>query len=273
MPYSETIKAVLSDKMMMFTLLFFLITSLAGALKTNITIYYCNYVLGTYADGVTQTMLNAIGGIPMGIGVFVVWPLAKKIGKRNCIMLGMIIEIIGGFICIMAPTNMTIVLIGQFIKNMGARPSAYVFMALFADLLDHLEWKHGFRSDGIAMSIYSTITVVLTGVSIGVLNVVLSHSGYIKPFSATSDNLSQVLDTIKEAGYSMQLAVDQLKPTMDGVYTIALNQNTATNNAMIFLFVGLEIITCAIGFILLLFVNVEKDIDEKQKVIKERLEK
>ena len=27
-------------------------------------VYFCNYVLGTYNDGVTQTMVSAIGGIP-----------------------------------------------------------------------------------------------------------------------------------------------------------------------------------------------------------------
>lgn len=50
-------------------------------------------------------------------------------------------------ICWMHPTNMTIMLIGQFIKNIGGLPCSYVFMALFADVLDHMEWKTGFRSD------------------------------------------------------------------------------------------------------------------------------
>ena len=58
---------------------------------------------------------------------------------------------------------MVIVLIGQFIKNIGGLPCAYVFMALFADNLDHLEWKTGFRSDGTAMSIYNVIAVAAAG--------------------------------------------------------------------------------------------------------------
>ena len=40
-------------------------------------------------------------------------------------------------ICWMHPTNMTIMLIGQFVKNIGGLPCSYVFMALFADVLDH----------------------------------------------------------------------------------------------------------------------------------------
>ena len=84
----------------------------------------------------------------MGIGIFAVWPLAKKFGKRNVTMWGFVLYAIGSLICWLVPTNLVIVLISQFIKNIGGLPCAYVFMALFADTLDHLEWKSGIRCDG-----------------------------------------------------------------------------------------------------------------------------
>ena len=147
----------------MLILLYFFLSTLSNTLKINSTIYYCNYVLGTYADGITQTLINVIGGIPMGIGIFAVWPLAKRIGKRNIVVLGCLIVSLGSAICCAFPTNMPGMLAGQFVKNLGSLPAAYVFMALFADVLDHLEWKNGFRCDGMAMSVYSTIGVVLGG--------------------------------------------------------------------------------------------------------------
>ena len=73
----------------------------------------------------------------VGIGIFAVWPLAKKFGKRNLTAIGFIFYAVGSAICWLAPTNMVIVLIGQFIKNIGGLPCSYVFMALFADVLDH----------------------------------------------------------------------------------------------------------------------------------------
>ena len=104
------------------------------------------------------------GGIPMGIGIFAVWPIAKKIGKRNATMYGFVLYALGGVICSIAPRNMAVVLIGQFIKNIGGLPCSYVFMALFADVLDHIEWKSGIRCDGTAMSIYNIIAVALVGI-------------------------------------------------------------------------------------------------------------
>lgn len=41
-------------------------------------------------------------------------------------------------------------------------------MALFADVLDHLEWKNRFRCDGMAMSVYSIILTVTTGAATGI---------------------------------------------------------------------------------------------------------
>ena len=90
---------------------YFLVYTFGTSIKNLSLVYFCNYVLGTYNDGVTQTMISVIGGLPC----------------------------------------------------------AYVFMALFADVLDHLEWKTGFRSNGVAMSVYNIIAVAMVGICTGVI--------------------------------------------------------------------------------------------------------
>ena len=138
---------------------------------------------------------------------------------------------------------MGIVLTGQFIKNIGGLPSAYVFMALFADVLDHIEWKYGFRCDGISTSVNTIIATVCVGISAGILNLCLSLSGYIAP------------------------EYDALTNT-----TVGFVQNAATQNVFIFFFVGLEVITAVLMVILLKFLNVEKDIEREQAEIRARKE-
>lgn len=165
--FKTQLKAIFTDKYMIVIYLYFLIYTFSSSIKNMSLVYFCNYVLGTYNDGITQTLISVIGGIPMGIGIFAVWPLAKKFGKRNVTLAGFILYSIGSAICWIFPTNLTIMLVGQFIKNIGGLPCAYVFMALFADVLDHLEWKTGFRSDGTAMSIYNIIAVAMVGVCQG----------------------------------------------------------------------------------------------------------
>ena len=238
-PYKKLLKAIFTDKYMIIILAYFLIYTIGTQFKNLSLVYYCNYVLGSYNDGKTQMLISVIGGIPMGIGIFAVWPLAKKFGKRNLTAAGFILYALGSAICWIFPTNMAIVLVGQFIKNIGGLPCSYVFMALFADVLDHLEWKNEFRCDGIAMSVYNIIAVSSVGIVTGLFNMMLAKSGYVAP------------------------------SLINGV-TVAAEQTAMAKNTMTFFFVGLETFTGIVLFALLLFLNVEKDIGNKQAEIKER---
>lgn len=240
-PFTRQLKAIFTDKYMLIIYSYFLIYTFGSSIKNLSLVYFCNYVLGTYNDGFTQTMLSVIGGIPMGIGIFAVWPLAKKFGKRNVTLVGFILYAIGGLICWLFPTNMVMMLVGQFVKNIGGLPCAYVFMALFADVLDHMEWKTGFRSDGLAMSVYNIIAVAMVGICTGVFNGLLSRAGYIAP------------------------------EMVNGV-TVAAEQTAAVKGVITFGFVGLEVFTGIILVGLLVFLNVEKEIGKKQAEIQARRE-
>ncbi len=191
-PFIMQLKIVLADKYMIVMFAYFLISTLAAQLKNLGLVYYCNYVLGTYNDGITQMLVSVIGGIPMGIGIFAVWPLAKRIGKRNLTLFGFLLVSLGSLICWLAPTNLYIVLIGQFIKNIGGLPCSYVFMALFADGLDHLEWKSGIRCDGTAMSIYNIIAVAIVGVGMAIFNAMIAGAGYIAPQFINGETIAAV---------------------------------------------------------------------------------
>ncbi|MBR5547518.1 MAG: MFS transporter [Clostridia bacterium] len=240
-PFFTQLRTIFRDKYMVIIYVYFLIYTVGSTIKNISLPYFCNYVLGTYNDGITQTLLSVIGGIPMGIGIFAVWPLAKKFGKRNVTLGGFILYAIGGAVCWLFPTNMVMMLIGQFIKNVGGLPCAYVFMALFADVLDHMEWKNRSRCDGIAMSVYNIIACALIGVCTGIFNGLLSGTGYVEP------------------------------ELIDGV-TVAVQQSQSVQNVITFSFVGFEVFTGITLAVLLIFLNVEKDIGRKQAEIKARRE-
>lgn len=241
-PFRAQLKAIFTDRYMLIIYAYFLIYTFGTSIKNLSLVYFCNYVLGTYNDGITQTLISVIGGIPMGIGIFAVWPLAKKFGKRNVTLVGFILYAIGSAVCWLFPTNMVIMLVGQFIKNIGGLPCSYVFMALFADVLDHVEWRSGIRCDGIAMSVYNIIAVAMVGICTGIFNGMLSQSGYVAP-------------------------------SVVGGVTVAAEQSAAVKSAITFGFVGLEVITGIILAVLLVFLNVEKNINKEQAEIKARREK
>lgn len=79
----------------------------------------------------------------------------------------------------------------------------------------------------------------MVGVCQGVFNGLLSHAGYVAPEIVNGQ-------------------------------TIAAVQSDAVQNVITFGFVGLEAVTGVIMAILLIFLNVEKGLDKKQREIKER---
>ena len=267
---SEQLRILFTDKYMLLIYAYFFIYTVGTTLKNLGLVYYCNYVLGTYNDGITQMLVSVIGGIPMGIGIFAVWPLARKFGKRNVTMFGFVLYALGSLICWIFPTNMTVVLTGQFIKNIGGLPCSYVFMALFADCLDHLEWKSDLRMDGAAMSIYNIIAVAMVGLMTGVFNRMLAKAGYIAPIIASST--SEAAAKLSAGGWTPQVTLENLKPAGDGVLTVAISQPGAVSGVITFAFLGLEVFTGIALVFILLFLNVEKDLPKKQAEIKARHE-
>ena len=231
-PYGLQMKACFTDRYMVMILMIYAISQFVTILRNTGLLYYCNYILGSYNDGITPTILQVVGGLPMGLGMFVIIPLMKKMDKRTLFLVGCGMIIVGNGICLTNPANMVIVIIGQVIKNIGCVPHSYIFMALFADCLDHFEWKHKFRCDGFAMSVYSIILTIMTGICTSVFNLVLARTGYIAP------------------------------ELVDGV-TVAAQQSQATQSAIIWCFYVVEIIGIAVVFALFYFLRVERDLKNR----------
>lgn len=176
----EQMKGCFSSRYWLIIMGIIIINLLANNLYVTSLIYYSNWVLGTYNDGKTFTMLNVIGQAPLGM-VFILWPLVKKTGKRNAMLGGGFLSIAGSIIGFLFPTNLTMVLGGLMIRSFGNLPLTYVMLAMLADSLDHVEWVNGFRCDGFSSSLYSIAFTVCSGIAIGIFNYFLGTMGYTAP--------------------------------------------------------------------------------------------
>ena len=141
----------------------------------------------TLSADMVQSVLALISGVPLAAGMLFIWPLANKFGKKNMVIAGCVVSILGSLVCLISPESFVVVLIGQTLKGFSSIPGAYIMMALFADVLDHLEAKYGYRVDGISMSVYSTILTVVNGLSVAFFNffydnAAFTHAGVAKFF-------------------------------------------------------------------------------------------
>ncbi|MCF0133213.1 MAG: MFS transporter [Blautia sp.] len=177
-------KAVTSEKMWWIAIILYLLFQWSGALKNGSMIYFCKWVLDNSffgsadAWGASQSLLAIMGAIPMAVAAVFVVPLANKYGKRIVIFIGMVIGTIGGVIAGLGGGNLIPTAIGVAIKCLGSAPIAYMILALLADVIDHIEYKENMRTDGLTMSIYSSIMVAGTPIMNSVLSALLNMSGY-----------------------------------------------------------------------------------------------
>ena len=191
----EQLKGCLKSRYWVAIMLIMIVYNLYNNFQATSIIYYANWVLGSYNDGVTLTMLNMIGQTPLGIGIIFMWPIVKKIGKRNTMVGGFVIGIVGCVIALLNVKSMGVVLTGLVLKSIGTIPITYILIGMLADALDHVEWVNGFRCDGFSTSIQSVILTIMSGVSAGLFNLGLSVTNYVAP-EGTAEQIASMTQTV-----------------------------------------------------------------------------
>lgn len=172
----EQLKAVTSEKWWWIVIAFYLSFQWAGAVKNGSMVYFCQNVLND-TNGAAQALLAVLGAIPMAIAAVFVVPIANKFSKRMLCCVGMAVGVLGGVIAGLGGSNLVIVGIGIALKCLGSAPACYLILAMLADVIDHVEYKTGIRTDGLTMSIYSSLMVAATpigGAIIQVMNALMS---------------------------------------------------------------------------------------------------
>jgi len=177
----QQLKACLSSRYWVIIIVTQIILQLITNVQNTSLIYYCNWVLGTYNDGSTQTIVSAVGNAPLGFGILLMWPLVNKFGKRKVMLTGLVVGIVGTVLFLLNPTSMGSVLGALMIRAFGVLPLTYITMSMLADAMDHVEWKSGCRVDGLTMSLYTIIFTVAAGLAQGLFNMGLTAFGYVPP--------------------------------------------------------------------------------------------
>ena len=185
-PTSKHMQVCTKEPYWWMVILFILIFQAGQLVKNTSMSYYVRWMFDSVikasnpeaSSGALMSTLGLIGGLPSAVGMVIAWPLASKLGKKRAIVIGLAFSLVGGLVSFINVHSFGIVCVGVILKAIGIIPAQYVMLAVLSDVLDHLEAKHGFRSDGFSMSIYGAIMVGLLGLAIGIVNGVLSASGY-----------------------------------------------------------------------------------------------
>ncbi len=199
----------------------------------NLNTNFCTIILGANADNSINLLYTIASGVPMGLGILIVYPLCKKYTIRKTTIAFSIVAILGCALGYFAKTNFVGAIAGNFIFNMGTLPVIYILGALINAANDEVEYKHGFRPEGtVSVAIIMCILNLFTGIFAGVYETGLNMNGY-----------DPMADMAQPAGVI---------------------------NWLYFIKYAVPAIEYAVIILILLFMNLEKKLPDMQKTIRER---
>ena len=260
-PMKRHIAACTGDKYWWLVILFILVFQFGQLCKNSSMSFYSRWMFDSVinsaspesASAALMSTLGLVGGLPSAVGMFIAWPLANRLGKKRAIVIGLVFAFAGGLTAFLNVNSFPVVVSAVVLKAIGIIPAQYVMLALISDILDHLEAKNGFRSDGFTMSLYSSIMVGLGGLGMGIINAMLTFSGY------------------SNVGYAVDPATVTLIENVENwTGGIIYRQLGGTEAVLAFAYLGVDVITFVLSILLLWRMDVEQFVADDQRAIVER---
>lgn len=149
-PLKAQIKALFTNKYWIILTFLALIQGIVDAFKGgNVQYFYIKFMLGGAENGSMYMLYQIVTGIPLGLGAIVAYPLAKKFGIKNITFAGYVLVLVGSIFGWIMPDNIPVAMAAGFLRQFGMIPNAYIFASLMYYAYDSIEYKSGFRVEGL----------------------------------------------------------------------------------------------------------------------------
>lgn len=174
-PLGVSVKVLLKNNYWLLLVLVWVVMMLGISLSGTVSTYYAQYIIG---NNNYMSAFNAASTVPMLVGIPLMTPLIKKWGKRNIAMIGSLIGAAGCTLMLLAPANVTVLIIGNVIQGIGRASISGTIFAMVADTIEYGEWKTGVRVQALLYSATTFGSKVGVGVGSAVAGYVLQYVGF-----------------------------------------------------------------------------------------------
>ncbi len=207
----DQFRACLKSKYWIMFALIVLVFNICGNLRNISLIYYSGWVVNGNAYGqvaAIQAKFQMIALSPMGPGILLMLPLAKKYGRTKTIWITSILTIAGSVLAYMSMGKGVMIYAGTALAAIGNISFSYMIMTFMGDIIDQVEWKTGVRTDGLTGSFISALTMIAVGIAQGLFNLGLMVTGYLQPqqIGTSADGVALYADQAASAVNWINLA-------------------------------------------------------------------
>jgi len=189
-PVRAQLKALLTNK---YFVIFTILMTIGGIVDNfkggNVQYFYIKYLLGGEDNWAMFTIYQVVTGVPLGIGAFAIYPLAKKFGIRNVSFVGYGLVLIGSVIGWLQPSNMIVAFVAGFIRQLGYLPNLYITATLLCYAYDSVEHKSGLRLEGLmGVSIITALQTAVYAPFAGGYESTILKMGFVDVVGVTPSN-------------------------------------------------------------------------------------
>lgn len=171
----ESMRAIKGNLPWLLMLIVGFTGQLSNTMKSGTGLYFLKYNLG-------RPELQPV----LGLMMFLVIPslavipfVSKRVGKRNTMLIGSVIGLVGYIIMFLfGHISVPMLFVGNIISSLGLGMTALAFV-MISDTVDYGEWKNGVRSEGFLAAAASFGGKLGTGVGGALLGWYLSAAKYV----------------------------------------------------------------------------------------------
>ncbi|MGN1291331.1 MAG: glycoside-pentoside-hexuronide (GPH):cation symporter [Levilactobacillus brevis] len=155
--------------------------------RSQVTVYFFKYNMhdATLASLVLSLQLVALVAV-----VLTPWT-ASRIGKRNTMLGGMILAVIGQLLLSLGANNLSVpmIIFATVIGYLGTGYVSGLIAVMLADAVDYGEWINGVRAEGIVTSFSSFSAKLGMGIGGVITGWILTGTGYVANKTQTAGAL------------------------------------------------------------------------------------
>lgn len=171
----KTLKALVKNKYWICVIVIgFAINFLMGATGST-TSYYMTYVVG---NAEFYQVFSLVNSIAMLVSMLFAFGIMAKLGKRNTVIIGMAIRIVGSILPFIS-NDKSVLIVAGLLAGVGYGVAGCAFASMIQDVLTYGEWKNGFKMIGMGNAANSFCGKIGNSFGTIVLGWVMTGTGFV----------------------------------------------------------------------------------------------
>lgn len=185
----DSLKTAAKNKYWIILSVLVFVTFTGMIIKSQSTMYFTKYYLEN--EGIASTLMT-LPTIVAFLMTFMIPYLAKKLGKRNCVIIGNLCTIAGAVVISLAGKSIEVIIAGTLLAAIGTGAGIGVIFVMGAETVDYTEWQTGKRPQGIMTAIQGFMCKLGMACA-GIIGAqILSAGGYVENAVQTESAISAI---------------------------------------------------------------------------------